>query len=93
MKADFCLYFLTLGCPDDISGWYDVRTIQNCIEQASNDGYTTLIEARLITGNERKLMKWPPYCGTNWTDKTFYSQNGGTDQSATLENTIILKAI
>ena len=51
-----------------------VRTIQNCVDQASNDltVATTLIEARLITGNEN-LAKWPRrIVAQTWTDKTFY---------------------
>jgi [protein-PII] uridylyltransferase len=51
-----------------------VRTIQNCVEQATNDltGASTLIEARLITGNEQ-LAKWPRrIVAQTWTDKTFY---------------------
>ncbi|MBH2001401.1 MAG: [protein-PII] uridylyltransferase [Moraxellaceae bacterium] len=51
-----------------------VRTIQNCVEQASNDltVASTLIEARLITGNEQ-LAKWPRrIVAQTWTDKTFY---------------------
>ena len=51
-----------------------VRTIQNCVEQATNDltVASTLIEARLITGNEQ-LAKWPRrIVAQTWTDKTFY---------------------
>ncbi|WP_336937143.1 [protein-PII] uridylyltransferase [Acinetobacter modestus] len=51
-----------------------VRTIQNCVEQAANDltVASTLIEARLITGNEQ-LAKWPRrIVAQTWTDKTFY---------------------
>lgn len=51
-----------------------VRTIQNCVEQAINDltVATTLIEARLITGNPQ-LAKWPRrIVAQTWTDQTFY---------------------
>ncbi|WP_151867499.1 [protein-PII] uridylyltransferase [Acinetobacter soli] len=51
-----------------------VRTIQNCVEQATNDltVATTLIEARLITGNP-DLAKWPRrIVSQTWTDKTFF---------------------
>lgn len=51
-----------------------VRTIQQCFEQAMNDltVATTLIEARLITGNEH-LAKWPRrVVSQTWTDKTFF---------------------
>ncbi|MCH7340163.1 [protein-PII] uridylyltransferase [Acinetobacter higginsii] len=51
-----------------------VRTIQNCVEQAINDltVATTLIEARLITGNQQ-LAKWPRrIVAQTWTDQTFY---------------------
>ena len=51
-----------------------VRTIQNCVEQAANDltVASTLIEARLISGNEQ-LAKWPRrIVAQTWTDKTFY---------------------
>ncbi|MDC4330147.1 [protein-PII] uridylyltransferase [Acinetobacter baumannii] len=51
-----------------------VRTIQSCVEQAATDltVATTLIEARLITGNTQ-LAKWPRrIVSQTWTDKTFY---------------------
>ena len=51
-----------------------VRTIQECIEQATDDltVATTLIESRLITGNQ-DLAKWPRrIVSQTWTDKTFY---------------------
>ncbi|MBU3848290.1 MAG: [protein-PII] uridylyltransferase [Candidatus Acinetobacter avistercoris] len=51
-----------------------VRTIQQCFEQALHDltVATTLIEARLITGNEH-LIKWPRrVVSQTWTDKTFF---------------------
>ena len=51
-----------------------VRTIQNCVEQATHDltVATTLIEARLITGNTQ-LAKWPRrIVAQTWTDQTFY---------------------
>ncbi len=51
-----------------------VRTIQQCIDQATNDltVATTLIEARLITGNPT-LSKWPRrIVSQTWTDKTFF---------------------
>ncbi len=51
-----------------------VRTVKNCKEQALNDLTiaTTLIEARLITGN-RHLAKWPrQIVAQTWTDKTFF---------------------
>lgn len=51
-----------------------VRSIQNCVEQATNDltVATTLIESRLITGNP-DLAKWPRrIVSQTWTDKTFF---------------------
>ena len=51
-----------------------VRTIANCVEQATSDltVATALIESRLITGNEH-LAKWPRrIVSQTWTDKTFY---------------------
>ncbi|WOE32540.1 MULTISPECIES: [protein-PII] uridylyltransferase [unclassified Acinetobacter] len=51
-----------------------VRSIQDCIHQATNDltVATSLIEARLITGN-RQLAKWPrQIVSQTWTDKTFF---------------------
>ncbi|WP_151831549.1 [protein-PII] uridylyltransferase [Acinetobacter ursingii] len=51
-----------------------VRTIRNCFEEATNDltVATTLIEARLITGNSH-LAKWPRrIVSQTWTDKTFF---------------------
>lgn len=51
-----------------------VRTIHDCIHQATNDltVATTLIEARLITGNSQ-LAKWPRrIVSQTWTDKTFF---------------------
>lgn len=51
-----------------------VRTIQDCVTQATTDltVATTLIEARLITGNEQ-LAKWPrQIVSQTWTDKTFF---------------------
>lgn len=51
-----------------------VRSIPSCFEQATNDltVATTLIEARLITGNQH-LMKWPRrIVSQTWTDRTFF---------------------
>ena len=51
-----------------------VRTIQECFEQAMNDltVATSLIESRIITGNEN-LAKWPRrVVSQTWTDKTFF---------------------
>ncbi|GAA5558314.1 bifunctional uridylyltransferase/uridylyl-removing enzyme [Acinetobacter schindleri] len=51
-----------------------VRTISECVNQASSDltVATTLIESRLITGNEI-LAKWPRrIVSQSWTDKTFF---------------------
>ena len=51
-----------------------VRTIQDCIEQATHDltVATSLIEARLIDGN-LNLAKWPRrIVAQSWTDKTFF---------------------
>ena len=51
-----------------------VRTIQDCVTQATNDltVATALIEARLITGNTQ-LAKWPRrIVSQSWTDKTFF---------------------
>ena len=51
-----------------------VRSIQDCITQATNDltVATSLIEARLITGNEL-LAKWPrQIVSQTWTDRTFF---------------------
>ena len=51
-----------------------VRTIQDCITQATKDltVATSLIEARFITGNEL-LAKWPrKIVSQTWTDKTFF---------------------
>ena len=51
-----------------------VRTIQECVEQATDDltVATTLIEARLIIGNH-SLAKWPRrIVSQTWTDKTFF---------------------
>ena len=51
-----------------------VRTIGDCVNQATNDltVATSLIEARLIDGNEN-LAKWPRrIVSQSWTDKTFF---------------------
>ncbi len=51
-----------------------VRTIADCVAQATQDltVATTLIEARLITGNP-DLAKWPRrIVSQSWTDKTFF---------------------
>ncbi len=51
-----------------------VRTIRNCVEEASNDltVATALIEARLITGNPQ-LARWPRrIVAQTWTDQTFF---------------------
>lgn len=51
-----------------------VRTIKCCFEQATSDltVATTLIEARLITG-QALLAKWPRrVVSQTWTDKTFF---------------------
>ncbi|RZG76059.1 [protein-PII] uridylyltransferase [Acinetobacter sp. WCHAc060025] len=51
-----------------------VRTIRCCFEQATSDltVATSLIEARLITGNSH-LSKWPRrVVSQTWTDKTFF---------------------
>lgn len=51
-----------------------VRTLQSCFEQAKNDltVATSLIEARLLTGNTN-LSKWPRRIVSEvWTDKTFF---------------------
>ncbi|QPF37114.1 [protein-PII] uridylyltransferase [Acinetobacter sp. TTH0-4] len=51
-----------------------VRTISDCVEQATNDltVATALIESRLIIGNIH-LTKWPRrIVSQTWTDKTFF---------------------
>ena len=51
-----------------------VRTIQECVEQATDDltVATSLIESRLITGNP-DLARWPRrIVSQTWTDKTFF---------------------
>ena len=51
-----------------------VRTIRSCFEQATNDltVATSLIEARLIIGNQH-LARWPRrVVSQTWTDKTFF---------------------
>ena len=51
-----------------------VRTISDCVEQATNDltVATALIESRLIIGNIH-LTKWPRrIVSQKWTDKTFF---------------------
>lgn len=71
-----------------------VRSIQSCFEQATADLTiaTSLIEARLICGNE-SLKKWPRrIVSQTWTDKTFfdakmqeqakrYAQNNDTESN------------
>ena len=65
-----------------------VRTIQSCVEQAATDltVATTLIEARLITGNTCEMAS--PYCFTTWTDKTFYDAKWPNKPSVTTNTTI-----
>lgn len=51
-----------------------VRSIESCIEQAREDltVATSLIEARLLTGN-KNLSKWPRrIVAQTWSDKTFF---------------------
>ncbi|WP_343596283.1 [protein-PII] uridylyltransferase [Acinetobacter sp.] len=51
-----------------------VRSIESCIEQAREDltVATSLIEARLLTGN-KNLAKWPRrIVAQTWSDKTFF---------------------
>lgn len=51
-----------------------VRTIKACFDQATADVTiaTSLIEARLLTGNQQ-LKKWPRrIVAESWTDKTFF---------------------
>lgn len=51
-----------------------VRTLQSCVEEAKSDLTiaTSLIEARLITGNET-LAKWPRRTVNEvWTDRDFF---------------------
>ncbi len=51
-----------------------VRSIRSCFEQATNDltVATSLIEARLIIGNQH-LARWPRrVVSQTWTDKTFF---------------------
>lgn len=51
-----------------------VRTLKSCFEQAKADLTiaTSLIEARLLTGNE-SLKKWPRrIVSEGWSDKTFF---------------------
>ncbi len=66
-----------------------VRTIQSCVEQAATDltVATTLIEARLITGNTQ-LAKWPRrIVSQTWTDKTFMMRKWQNKPSATINIT------
>jgi [protein-PII] uridylyltransferase len=51
-----------------------VRSLNECVEQATDDltVATSLIEARLITGNTQ-LTRWPRrIVSQTWTDKTFF---------------------
>lgn len=60
-----------------------VRTIQSCVEQAATDltVATTLIEARLITGNSQ-LAKWPRrIVSEHGQIKHFMTQNGRASQA------------
>lgn len=68
-----------------------VRTIYECVEQATNDltVATALIESRLISGN-RHLAKWPRrIVSQTWTDKTFLMPKWMSRQSAMLSTTIL----
>jgi [protein-PII] uridylyltransferase len=59
-------YFISSFGMSAISNPVLVYAPFNCVEQATNDltVATTLIEARLITGNDN-LAKWPSHCFTN----------------------------
>ena len=82
-----------MGCRKFQTG-ISVRTIQSCVEQAATDltVATTLIEARLITGNTQ-LAKWPRrIVSQTWTDKTFYDAKW-LNKPSVITNTTILKVI
>ncbi|MCF9034642.1 [protein-PII] uridylyltransferase [Acinetobacter nectaris] len=66
--------FIALLWDINIKPGVSVRTLQSCIEQAKYDLTiaTSLIEARLIIGNET-LVKWPRRTVNDvWTDRDFF---------------------
>ncbi|MCF9047068.1 [protein-PII] uridylyltransferase [Acinetobacter nectaris] len=66
--------FIALLWDINIKPGVSVRTLQSCIEQAKSDLTiaTSLIEARLIIGNET-LAKWPRRTVNDvWTDRDFF---------------------